>query len=175
VEAVTAKRAKVVQAAGIAVTVLYAAFVVWLYVAQPRSIEELKTAAAVQTNVYSVDPAQFDLAVTAFRERQYRIAIDHFLLADPAARDPKTQFLVAYAHYALGRGRLYDDDEEFKAALAAVDRCLEAAPGHAYTIDEPALGLDYTSAERLRERLRAGLEVTPGDFNPFGGSAEKAP
>ena len=167
---------RAVQIGGIVATLVYAVFVVWLYVAQPRTIEELKTAAAVQTNVYAVDPAQFDLAMKAFRERQYRIAIDHFLLADPAARDPKTQFLVAYAHYALGRGRLYDDDEEFKAALAAVDRCLEAAPNHTYTLDEPGLGLDYASAERLRERLRAGLEVTPGDFNPFGGGAtEKAP
>jgi len=173
---VTANRASIVQSVGVALTLAYAAFVVWLYVAQPRSIEELKTAAAVQTNTYAVDAAQFDLAMKAFRDRQYRIAIDHFLLADPAARDPKTQFLVAYAHYAIGHGRIYDDDAEFKAALAAVDRCLEATPDHAYTVDEPGLGLDYTSAERLRERLRAGLEVTPGDFNPFGGeSTEKAP
>jgi tetratricopeptide (TPR) repeat protein len=156
---------RAIQLGGIIATVLYAVFVVWLYVAQPRSIEELKTAAAVQTNVYTVDAVQFDLAMKAFREKQYRIAADHFTRADPAAQDPKTQFLVAYSHYALGRGRLYDDDAEFKVALAAVDRCLEVAPNHAYTIDEA--GLDYTSADRLRERIRDGLEVTPGDFNPF--------
>jgi hypothetical protein len=150
------------------VTILYAIFVAWLYVAQPRSIAELKTAAAVQANVYEVDRAQFDEAMRAFRERQYRIAIDHFLRADPANRDPKTQFLIAYSHYALGRGTVYDDDAEFKAALEAVDRCLAVAPNNAYTIDEPALGLDYTSADRLRQRVKAGLEVTPGDFNPFG-------
>jgi hypothetical protein len=167
---------KTIQSVGVAATVAYAAFVVWLYVAQPRTIDELKTAAAVQANVYQVDPAQFDLAMRSFRDGQYRIAVDRFGRADPAARDPKTQFLVAYAHYALGRGRIYDDDDEFKAALVAVDRCIEVAPDHAYAIDEPGLALDYVSADRLRERVRKGLEVTPGDFNPFAAEpAERAP
>jgi tetratricopeptide (TPR) repeat protein len=159
--------ARVVQAIGIVATSVYAAFVVWLYVAQPRTIDELKTAAAVQANVYTVDAARFDLGMLAFREGRYRIASDHFTAADPAARDPKTQFLIAHAHYLLGRGRLYDDDAEFQAALAAVDRCLAAAPNNSYTIDEPGLALEFRSAERLRERLREGLEVTPGDFNPL--------
>ena len=160
--------AKVIQSIGIVVTSAYAVFVVWLYVAQPRTIEELKTAAAVQTNVYTVDAARFDLAMKAFREGHYRIAAGHFAAADPASRDPKTQFLIASSHYALGRGRVYDDDAEFQLALAAVDRCLAAAPNNSYTMaDEPGLALEFRSAERLRERLREGLEVTPGDFNPL--------
>jgi tetratricopeptide (TPR) repeat protein len=164
------RRNHLVQTIGIAATVAYAAFVLWLYVTQPRTIEELKTAAAVQTNVYEVDAARFDLGMRAFRRQQYRIAIDHFTRADAAARDPKTLFLIASSHYALGRGRLYDDDTEFQAALASVDRCLEVAPNNSSTIDAPDLALDYRSAERLRERLRQGLEVTPGDLNPFSGS-----
>ena len=160
--------ARVVQAAGIVVTSAYAVFVVWLYVAQPRTIDELKTAAAVQANVYTVDAVRFDLGMRAFREGEYRIATDHLAAADPASRDPKTQFLIAYSHYALGHGRLYDDDKEFEAGLAAVERCLAAAPNNSYTMaDEPGLALDYRSAERLRERLREGLEVTPGDMNPL--------
>jgi tetratricopeptide (TPR) repeat protein len=158
---------KTIQASGLAATLLYGTFVVWLYATQPRSIAEIQTAAAVQANVYAVDQAQFDEAMRAFREQQYRIAVDHFERADPARRDPKTQFLIAYSHYALGRGRFYDDDEEFRAGLEAIDRCLAAAPNNSYTIDEPGLALDYTSADRLRQRLREGLEVTPGDLNPF--------
>jgi tetratricopeptide (TPR) repeat protein len=165
---------RTVQSVGIAVTVVYAAVVVWLYVVQPKSLAEATTAAAVQTNVYQVDPVQDRLAVEAFRAGRYRIAIDHFRLADPAARDARTQFLVAYSHYALGKGRVYDDDKEFTAALAAVDRSLEVAPNHTFTLSEPGLALDYASAERLRERIRDGLEVTPGDLNPFGGE-EAAP
>jgi hypothetical protein len=162
---------RTVQSVGIALTLAYAAFVLWLYVTQPRTVEELTTAAAVQANVYAVDAVQFDLALRAFRERQYRIALDRFARADPAARDPKTQFLIAYSHYALGKGRVYDDDTEFQAGLTAVDRCIEVAPDHAYTVDEP--GLDFTSADRLRERLRQGLEVTPGDLNPFSDDREE--
>jgi hypothetical protein len=159
---------RIVQAVGIAVTLLYGAFVVWIYVTQPRSIAELQTAAAVQANVYTVDQPQFDEAVRAFRAGQYQIAIDHFERADTAHRDPKTQFLIAYAHYAVGHGTLYDDDARFKLGLEAIDRCLAVAPNNTFTIDEPGLSLEFTSADRLRQRLRAGLEVTPGDFNPFG-------
>lgn len=156
---------RTIQSIGVALTLAYAAFVVWIYVAQPRTIDDLKNAAAVQANVYQVDPVQSDLGTKAFREGQYRIAIDRFARADPAAQDPKTQFLTAYAHYALGKGTLYDDDAEFKAALAAVDRCIEVAPNHAYASDEP--GLDFRTADRLRERIRDGLEITPSDLNPF--------
>ena len=167
---------RTIQTAGIALTLAYGAFVVWVYATQPRTIAELKNAAAVQANVYEVDRARFDLATRSFRQGQYRIAIDHFAAADPAARDPKTQFLVAYSHYALGKGRVYDDDKEFREALASVDRCLEVAPNNTSPLDDPSLGLDFTSAERLRQRVRDGLEVTPGDFNPFGsGEKERAP
>lgn len=167
---------RTIQSVGIAATAVYAIFVVWLYVAQPRTIAELQTAAAVQVNVYQVDPIQFDLAMQAFRDKQHAIAVDRFRRADPAARDAKTQFLIATSHYEMGKGTLYDDDEQFRAALAAVDRALEVAPNNTFTLDDPSLQLDFTSAERLRERLRDGLEVTPGDFNPFsGGQTERAP
>src|SRR3954467_15487584 len=124
---------RAVQTVGIALTLAYGAFIVWVYTTQPRTIAELKNAAAVQANVYEVDRVQFDLAMRSFRQGQYKIAIDHFVVADPAARDPKTQFLVAYSHYALGKGRIYDDDKEFNQALASVDRCLEIAPNNTYT------------------------------------------
>ena len=159
--------ARTVQIVGIVGTIAYAVAIVWLYATQPRSLAEAATAAAVQANVYEVDQTQYDLAMQAFRDKQYRIAIDRFRRADPASRDAKTQFLIAYSHYALGKGTLADDDTEFAAALAAVERAIEVAPNHTFTLDEPGLALDFTSADRLRERLRDGLEVTPGDFNPF--------
>ncbi len=159
--------------AGIVVTVVVSVGIVWLYATQPRSISELRTNVAVQTNLYEVDRVQFDLGRAAFREKQFRIAIERFSRADAAARDPQTQFLIAASHYELGRGRVYDDDTEFTAALAAVDRCLANAPDHTYTLVDPSLSLPYTSAERLRERLREGLTSTAGDLNPFGAGAEE--
>jgi len=77
---------RLVQSTGIAVTVLYGAFVVWIYATQPRSIAELQDAAAVQANVYTIDQAQFDEAIRAFRQGQYQIAVDHFERADTARR-----------------------------------------------------------------------------------------
>ena len=156
-------------------TVVVSAGVVWLYATQPRSISELRTNVAVQANLYEVDRVQYDLGKAAYREKQYRIAIERFTRADSAARDPQTQFLIAASHYELGRGRVYDDDTEFSAGIAAIDRCLDSAPDHTFTLVDPSLSLPYTSAERLRERLREGLTSTAGDLNPFGGGAEEHP
>lgn len=166
---------RAIQWAGIVVTVVVGSAIVWLYATQPKSIAELRTNVAVQANLYEVDRVQFDLGKTAFRERQFRIAIDRFTRADTAAKDPTTQFLIATAHYELGRGSVYDDDTEFTAALAAVDRCLANAPNRTFTFADPSLTLPFSSAERLRERLREGLTATPGDLNPFGGGEEEHP
>lgn len=166
---------RAIQCAGIVITIAFGAGVIWLYATQPRSIAELRTNAAVQTNLYEVDAVQFELAMTALREKQYRIAIERFTRADAAGRDPRTQFLIAVSHYELGKGRVYDDDTEFTAAVAAVDRCLANAPNHTFTFTDPSLSLPFTSAERLRERLREGLTSTPGDLNPFGGGDEEHP
>jgi hypothetical protein len=159
---------RTVQSIGIAITVIYAAFVVWIYAAQPKSVAEIGTAAAVTANVYKVDEARFSEAMRNFKLGQFAIAADHFRGADPASQDPKTQFLIAYCHYALGAGTLADDDDQFKLALAAIDRCLELAPNRAFTIDQPDLRLDYRTADQLRQRIKQGLEITPDDFNPLG-------
>jgi hypothetical protein len=166
---------RAIQLVGIVVTVAVGAGIIWLYATQPRSISELRTNVAVQANLYEVDRVQFDLGTASFREKQFRIAIDRFTRADAAARDPKTQFLIATSHYELGKGRVYDDDTEFAAAIAAIDRCLANAPNHTFTLVEPTLSLPFTSAERLRERLRDGMATTPGDLNPFGGGGEEHP
>ncbi|MCC6743109.1 MAG: hypothetical protein IT175_04545 [Acidobacteria bacterium] len=158
---------------GAVVTVAGCVGLVWIYATQPRSISELRTNAAVQANLYEIDRTQFDLGRAAFREGQFRIAIDRFARADAASRDPQSQFLIAASHYELGRGHVYDDDTEFAAALAAIDRCLANSPNRTFTMVDPTLNLPFTSAERLRERLREGLTSTAGDLNPFGGSGEE--
>ena len=73
-------------------------------------------------------------------------------------------------------GDYHISDIEFTAAFDIdvnkvgknLSEAIYTAPNNTYTIaDEPGLALEYRSAERLRERLRAGIEVTPGDFNPL--------
>lgn len=150
---------------GLVVSLLYGGAIVWLYVRQPRTFEELKTQAAVEASVYRVKQENFDEAMKHFNAGRYQVAITQFELADPARLDAATQFYVAYSYYRLGRGRLFDDDTMFRKGLEVVDRCLAVAPNNIYESDRA--GLEITSAAALRQRLKEGLEVTGSDFNPL--------
>ena len=154
-----------IQIGGIVIALLYSVSIVWLYVRQPRTFEELKTQASVETNVYRINQENYDEAMRQFDSAQYRVAIDQFELADPARQDPATQFYIAYSYYKLGRGSLYDDDEMFVKGLATVERCLAVAPNNIFESDRA--DLEIRSASALRQRFKEGLEVTPSDFNPL--------
>jgi hypothetical protein len=156
---------RTLQITGIMLTLLYGASILWLYVRQPRSFEEIKTQAAVEANLYSVKKENFDEALKQFNAAQYAVAVEQFKLADAAERDPASQFYIAYSYYMLGRGRFNDDDEMFKKGLAAVELCLANAPNQIYESERG--DLQIRSAAALRERFKEGLEVTPGDFNPL--------
>jgi tetratricopeptide (TPR) repeat protein len=154
-----------VQISGLAIALLYGASIAWLYVRQPRTLEELKTRIAVEANAYHINQANFDEAMKHFNAGQYQVAIDQFELADAAHGDPATQFFIAYCYYRLGRGHIYDDDEMFKKGLAAVERCLAVAPNNIFEVDRA--DLEIKSASALRQRLKDGMGVTPSDFNPL--------
>lgn len=156
---------RTVQITGLIIALLYGAGIVWLYARQPRTFEEIKAQAAIATNIYQVKQENFDEGIKQFNAGQYRAAIEQFQLADPAQRDPKTQFYIAYCYYQLGRGTFSDDDEAFKQGLAAIERCLTNAPNNIFEIDRA--DLEIRSASVLRERLKEGLAVTPSDFNPL--------
>jgi hypothetical protein len=156
---------RTLQITGIILTILYGVSILWLYVRQPRTLEEIKTQAAVEVNVYSVKKENFDEAIRQFNAAQYAIAIDQFKQADSAERDPATQFYIAYSYYMLGRGRFNDDDEMFRKGLAAVELCLANAPNRIYETERT--DLEIKSAAALSERFKEGLEVTPADFNPL--------
>lgn len=163
---------RTVQITGIIVTLLYGIGILWLYVRQPRTFEEIKTQAAVEANVYSVKKENFDEALKQFNAGQYAVAIAQFQLADTAERDPATQFYIAYSYYLLGRGRFNDDDEMFKKGLAAVELCLANAPNHIYETERT--DLEIKSAATLRQRFKEGLEITPDDFNPLNWFKKKS-
>ena len=156
---------RTVQITGLVIALLYGLSVIWLYVRQPRSFQELKTQVAVEANVYRIKQENFDEGVKQFNNGQYKIAIEQFEIADSAQGDPATQFYIAYSYYLLGRGKLYDDDEMFRKGLAAVDNCLRIAPNNIFEIDRA--DLDIRNAAALRQRLKDGLEVSSSDFNPL--------
>jgi hypothetical protein len=84
--------------------------------------------------------------------------------ADPARRDARVQFYVAYAFYREGWGRLHHDDGLYRQGLEAVDR-VQALGAPALRVDDPQLGL-RTPAE-LRAELEDGVRKTWSDFNPL--------
>lgn len=165
---------KYIQMLGVALTALYGVFIVFLYAAEPRSIEEISikakstiedvaTKGQVVIGTYEVDAAKFSQGLAAFRANNFIAARDSFEQADPEKRDARTQFYIAYSYYRQGWGRVSNDDALFRQALASLDRVkmLDAN----YRADDPDLKL-RTPAE-LRNEIDEGLKVTADDFNPF--------
>jgi len=173
-ERIIAVKEKYIHILGIAVTLLYGAFVIFIYVAEPRSIADISTKAKtavgdvvttgkVITGTYEIDQVQFERGVQMFRQDNFVGARDALDRADPERRDAKTQFYIAYSFYRQGWGRISNDDALFKQALAAVDSA--ASLDRNFRSDDPNLQL-RTPAE-LKSELEEGLTVSADDFNPL--------
>ena len=154
-----------IKSAGIAWTILYAALVIWIYATAPRSFTEATTGASVVAGTYAVDEARFAAARELFGREQYAAARDEWMRADPAARDARTQFYIAYAFYREGWGRVYHDDALYKQGLEAISRAIALSPSGALAVDDPELKIH--SAAELKAELQQGLETSAGDFNPL--------
>ena len=171
---IIAVKEKYIQILGILLTVIYGLFVVFLYAAEPRSLEELTTKAVetvqnaaskgqVITGMYEVDQAKFNEGLGAFRRDNFPAARDSFEKADPEKRDARTQFYIAYSFYRQGWGRVSNDDLMFKLAIESLDRVTML--DKSFRSDDADLKLQ-TPAE-LRNELDEGLRVTADDFNPL--------
>ena len=158
-------RHRLIQWVGIVWTLLYAALVVWLYAAAPQSIAEVKTQASVAAGTYEIDRARFDAGRDLFLREQYAAARGEWERADPARRDARTQFYVAYSFYRQGWGRVYNDDALFRQGLDAVNLALSLSSDAPLTIEDAELKM-HTAAE-LKAELESGIERTSDDFNPL--------
>jgi hypothetical protein len=156
---------RLIQSVGVAWTIIYAALILWLYATEPRSVREVATGASVAAGTYEIDAARFEAARELFRREQYRAARDEWSRADPAQRDARTQFYIAYAFYREGWGRVYHDDALYRRGLEAVNRAIDLAPEGALRVDDAELKIN--SAAELKAELEQGLERTPEDFNPL--------
>lgn len=155
----------VVRAAGLAGALLYGAAIVWMYTAQPQTVAEVTGGLTSTVGAYRIDQQAFNDGIAFFGRDQFVEARAAFARADPATRDARTQFYVAYSFYRQGWGRVYNDDALFKSGLEAVDRAIAAAPGHRLVVDDP--GLDMHTADELRAELERGLTTEVSDFNPM--------
>jgi hypothetical protein len=159
---------------GILLTFMYGAFVIFLYAAEPRSLEEISmkarstvedavTKGQVMTGTYEIDAAKFNQGLQAFRQNNFIVARDSFERADPEKRDARTQFYIAYSFYRQGWGRISNDDALFRQALVSLERVGQVDPD--FRSDDADLQL-RTAAE-LKNELDEGLQVTADDFNPL--------
>jgi tetratricopeptide (TPR) repeat protein len=157
--------AKVIQVAGLLLTVAYASFIIWIYATEPRTFKEVATGAEVATGTYQINQEKFDSALALFRREQFRAARDEWQRADPAQSDARTQFYIAYSFYREGWGRVYYDQDLFKQGLEAVNRAITLAPNGPLTVDDPDLQMH--SAAELKTELEQGTEKSWSDVNPL--------
>lgn len=154
---------KIIQITGVILTIIYAAFIVWLYANQPQSISEIPTKATVSVGTYEIDAAKFNEGLKMFRAENYRAAREIFLQADPEKRDAKTQFYIAYSFYREGWGRFYNNDALFKQGLEMANSVIALDPN--FKSDDADLKLK--TAVELKTELQEGLEFTADDLNPM--------
>jgi len=154
-----------IQIGGIIWTLVYAGIIVWIYATEPRSFKEVATNSQVAAGVYEINQEKFNNALTLFRREQFRAARDEWSGADPAQKDPRTQFYIGYACYREGWGRVYYDDALFKQGLVAVNRAIALAPNGTLVVDDP--NLQMHSAAELKAELEQGTETGWKDVNPL--------
>src|SRR5687767_8712806 len=158
-------QSRIIQIAGLALTIAYAVFIVWIYATEPGSFDEVATRAEVAAGTYEVNQEKFNSALDLFRREQFRAARDEWQRADPAQGDARTQFYIAYSFYREGWGRLYHDELLFRQGLEAVNRAIGLAPASPLTVDDPNLRM-RTAAE-LKAELEQGIERSWSDVNPL--------
>jgi hypothetical protein len=152
------------RATGLAVALIYAALVVWLYARQPQTMAQVTGGLSAAIGSYRIDQQAFDDGLRFFRNDQFAEARMAFVRADPAVRDARTQYYIAYSYYRQGWGRLYHDDALYREGWDAVNRAIALAPGGRLVIDDP--GLQIHTADELKAEIEAGIRVDASDLNP---------
>lgn len=158
-------RERVVRGAGLIIAGLYAALIVWIYAGQPQTVAQVTGGLSSTIGAYRVDEQAFADGQSFFYQDQFVEARMAFMRADPAARDARTQFYIAYSHYRQGWGRLFSDDGLFTEGLKRIDLAISLAPAGRLIEDDPQLQMH--SADELRAELQAGLTRDASDFNPL--------
>jgi hypothetical protein len=155
----------VARGVGLATTLVYAAAIGALLASQPRTMTEAVGGLSATIGTYQPDAQAFADGIAFFRNDQFVEARAAFARADPASRDARTQFYIAYSYYRQGWGRTFSDDALFSEGLTHVDRAIALAPGGRLVVDDEDLQMQ--SADELRAELQAGLVRDLSDFNPL--------
>ena len=154
-----------VRVAGLTLALAYAAFIAWMYSAQPKTVAEVTGGLSSTVGVYQNDAQAMSDGLAFFRRDAFEEARFAFERADPAHRDARTQFYIAYTYYRQGWGHVYNDDALFQKGIEAIDRAIALAPDHRLLVDDPDLGMH--SADELKGELQRGVTREASDFNPL--------
>lgn len=154
-----------VRVLGLLLTLGYSGFIVWVYASQPQTVAQVTGGLSSGAGLYRIDPQAMADGLAFFRKDAFPEARAAFGRADPAQRDPQTQFYVAYSYYRQGWGRVYNDDTLFRKGLDAVDAAIALAPSHRLVVDDVDLGMK--SADELRAELERGVTREASDLNPL--------
>ena len=112
-----ARREVITRFGGLTVTIAYAVLVAWLFSNQPQTVSQITGGLAATIGGYTVNEQAFADGLRFFRNDQFVEARMAFGRADPALRDARTQFYVAYSYYRQGWGRLYHDTRSMRKDL----------------------------------------------------------
>ena len=144
---------------------LYAALIVSIYARQPETFAQLTGGVAASVGAYQVDQAAFAEGLQLFHADRFIEARAAFARADPAERDARTQFYIAYSYYREGWHQLYNDDVLFGQGLKAADKAIALAPQGRLVVNDTRI--EMHTPELLRAELDAGLRTDASDFNPL--------
>jgi hypothetical protein len=158
---------KLIQSVGIAWTILFAAFIIWIYVTEPRNLKDLANSTRVATGRYQIDKAKFDAALEMFKNKSYAAARDEFERADPKRQDFTTQFYIAYSFYREGCNWLRGDDTLYQQGMEAINRAIALVPeGSNYIVGDEGVGIELHTPSELKAELDEGLTTSWGDLVP---------
>jgi hypothetical protein len=143
----------------------YAGLIGWMYVSQPRTVAQVAGGLTASVGAYRVDAQAFDDGLRFFRNDQFVEARAAFARADPAERDARTQFYIAYSYYRQGWGRTYSDDALFAEGVKVIDKAIALAPNGRLVVDDADLKM--RTADELRAELEDGVRRDASDFNPL--------
>ena len=158
-------QSRIIQVTGLGLSLVYGAFIIWIYTTEPRSFKEVANSAQVAAGTYQINQEKFDSGRALFLRDQFRAARDEWERADPAQGDARTQFYIAYSFYREGWGRVYFDQDLFQQGLAAANRAASLSSNVPLNIDDPNLQM-HTPAE-MKAELEQGLDRGWSDVNPL--------
>jgi hypothetical protein len=155
----------IIRLAGLVLVAGYASFLGWVFATQPQTMAEAVGGVAAGLGTYAVDAQAFTDGLAYFRKDQFPESRAAFARADPAVRDARTQFYIAYSFYREGWHHTHRDDDLYQQGLAAIDRAIALAPGGRLVVDDG--NLQMRSADELKAELARGLATSMSDLNPL--------